>query len=99
MVAVLLDAFPTVLDKLDGLSNNGETALHLCCRYGADCSGNLQELLDRGADATLQDSFGRTAEDYNRGCLADVFAKHAAWKASHRRAWMAAVTSVTMCEK
>lgn len=92
MVAVLLDAFPTLLHKLDVRSRNDNTALH-CAAEGTafDCSSNVQVLLELGADATLRNKSGQTAEKV--ACdsrVKRVFAKHAAWKASDRCAWITA---------
>lgn len=95
MVAALLLAFPTVIHQLDAQNCSGATALHFAAAYGR--SDNVQLLLDLGADATLRDNVGRTAEEWTcNGYIADVFAKHTAWKASHRRAWMATVTSAVL---
>lgn len=99
MVAVLLDAFPIVIHKLNVFGNHGETALHCCCR-NTGCGDNLQLLLDLGADVTLRNKMGRTAQEsarfYNNSQALDVFVKHAAWKSSDRRAWMAAVSEAVL---
>lgn len=90
MVSVLFDAFPEVKRQLNVRDDGGDTALHIAAAYYWD---NVELLLDYGADSTLRNKRGRTAEEYARDAvIAAVFAKHAAWKTSDRRAWMAAVT-------
>lgn len=98
MVAALLDAFPKVIQQLNIPNFNGDTALHVAAAYR--CGDNVQKLLDLGANTLLQNKRNRTAEEVARylhnSSTADLFVKHAAWKASHRCAWMAAVALVVL---
>lgn len=84
MVAILVRAFPAV--TLNAWNCFGDTALH--CAVAFNCGDNVQLLLDLGADTTLRDKRGQTAEQTANGRLLDVFAKHAAWIAGDRCPWI-----------
>jgi ankyrin repeat protein len=62
-LGVLLDSQTTQsTGMIDGVNNEGDTPLILSCRYGQRDAALL--LLQRGADATIRNSFGENALHY-----------------------------------
>lgn len=90
MVDLVLEAFPHL--NVNRQLSNGITALHMCCQRAA--ADNVKALLAHGADPTIVDWHGRTADVGVDPDLAAEFRQLFARATGDRFAWMRACVSI-----